>query len=145
MVVYMDTSAIVKRYFEEHRSEDVIALWRSASHLIASSVAYAETMACIWRKVGESDLDSKTSQMLVTTFRHDWTSFVRIEVNDELNGYIDEVAAAHPLRGFDAIHLASALLIHGSLPEPFVFACFDKALSSAAKASGLTVFPTPAS
>lgn len=142
MIVYLDTSALVKRYFEEHRSEEVIALWKTAAHLVASSVAYAEAMACIYRKARESNLARETVKTVVTAFRRDWTSFVRIEVNDELNGYLDEVIAANPLRGFDAIHLASALLLQGSVPDPFVFACFDKALASAAKASGLRVFPT---
>jgi hypothetical protein len=49
-----------------------------------------------------------------------WESFVRVEVNEELNGYIDRVVDRYPLRGFDAIHLASALTIREIVPENFL-------------------------
>jgi uncharacterized protein YcbX len=48
---------------------------------------------------------------------------------------------AYPLRGFDAIHLASARLVHENLPEDFIFACFDHSLARAAQAEGLNTFP----
>ena len=64
-----------------------------------------------------------------------------MEVNDELNGYIDRVIGRHQLRGFDAIHLASAIVIHESISDDFLFACFDKRLARAAQSEGLEVFP----
>jgi hypothetical protein len=48
---------------------------------------------------------------------------------------------AHPLRGFDAIHLASERVIQEKLPEDFVFACFDVGLARAAQAEGFNTFP----
>ena len=50
---------------------------------------------------------------------------------------IDRVVERYPLRGFDAIHLASAMVIHERLPEDFVFACFDDSLVSAARSEQL--------
>ena len=64
-----------------------------------------------------------------------------MEVNDALNGYIDQVAEKHPVRGFDAIHLASAMVIHERFPEDFLFACFDDSLAHAAKTEGFETFP----
>jgi len=54
---------------------------------------------------------------------------------------LDRLVAVYPLRAFDAIHLASALIIHGSVPENFLFACFDQKLSLAAVAENLKIFP----
>ena len=78
---------------------------------------------------------------IADSFHQDWESFIRVEVNDELTGYIDRVVEGYPLRGFDAIHLASAMVIHERLPEDFVFACFDDRLTRAAQAEGLETFP----
>ena len=98
-------------------------------------------MACMHRKKREADIEDRLIWKIADTFHRDWESFIRIEVNDELNGTIDRVVEKYPLRGFDAIHLASAMLIHDKLPEEFVFACFDDKLSRAAKSYGLQVFP----
>ncbi len=142
VILYLDTSALVKRYFLEPYSEDVISRWKSATQIITSSVAYAETMASMYRKKRESDLADTRIRKIADTFYQDWESFIRVEVNDNLNGYIDRVLQKYPLRGIDAIHLASAMVIHEKLPEGFVFVCFDDRLARAAQSEGLETFPT---
>lgn len=143
MILYLDTSALVKGYFREPFSDDVLSRWQSATQIITSSVAYAETMACMYRKKREADLAHTLIRELVGSFHRDWESFIRVEVTDELNGYIDRAVKKYPLRGFDAIHLASAMVIHERLPEDFVFACFDDRLARAAQSEGLETFPPP--
>lgn len=144
MILYLDTSALVKRYFREQYSEEILSRWKSATHIVTSFVAYAETMASLYRKKREADLADALIRKIVDSFQQDWEGFIRVEVNGELNAYIDRVVAKHPLRGFDAIHLASAIVIHERLPEGFVFACFDDRLASAAQSQGLETFPPPA-
>ena len=139
MVLYLDTSALVKRYFRESYSDEIINRWKSAEQIVTSFVAYAETMASLQRKKREAGLDDALIQEITAAFRRDWESFIRVEVNDEIIGYIDRVVETYPLRGFDAIHLASALAIHETLSEDFVFACFDSRLASAAQSEGLQV------
>ena len=141
MILYLDTSALVKRYFYEPYSDDVISKWKSAAQIVTSFVAYAETMASMYRKKRESDLADTVIRKIADSFHHDWESFIRVEVNDKLNGYIDQVVEKYPLRGFDAIHLASAIVIHERLSEDFVFACFDDRLTGAAHLEGLETFP----
>ena len=141
MILYLDTSALVKRYFQEPYSDDVISRWKSATQIVTSFVAYAETMASMYRKKREADLADALIRKIADSFHRDWEGFIRVEVNGELNGYIDRVVEGYPLRGFDAIHLASAMVIHERLPEDFVFACFDDRLASAAQSEGLETFP----
>ncbi len=141
MILYLDTSALVKRYLKEEYSNEVISRWEKAEEIVTSSVAYAETMACFYRKKREAELSHKFIGKIADLFRMDWKSFIRVEVNDELNQYIDMVVEKHPLRGFDAIHLASALIIHEKLPEDFLFVCFDHRLARAAHEEGLMAFP----
>lgn len=141
MILYLDTSALVKRYFQEPYSDDVISRWKSATNIVTSFVAYAETMASMYRKKREAGLADTLIRNIADSFRQDWQGFIRVEVNGELNGYIDRVVEGYPLRGFDAIHLASAIVIHERFPEDFVFACFDDSLVRAAKLEGLETFP----
>ena len=140
MILYLDTSALLKRYFKEPFSNDVAFKWSRAEAVVSSSVAYAETMATIYRKKRESDLDSKIIQNAQETFKSDWNSFIRVEVTNDLNPFIDNVLQKHALRGFDAIHLASAMIIHERLPADFFFACFDQRLNQIAKLEGFQTF-----
>ena len=143
MILYLDTSAMVKRYFSEPFSEEVISNWKNAAEIITSSVAYAEAMASFHRKKRDVDISSRSIKKIIKSFLLDWESFIRIEVTDELNRYIDKIVERHPLRGFDAIHLASCLLVKERLPENILFMCFDQHLTKAAQLEGLDTFPVP--
>ena len=133
---------MIKRYFRELYSDEVIARWRSAGHLATSSVAYAEALAAVHRKKREADLTDALVQRVIEALNQDWQGFIRVEVNDDLNEHIVHLVETYPLRGFDAIHLASARVIHEVMPRGFCFACFDRALLSAAQAEGMTTFPS---
>ena len=141
MILYLDTSALVKKYFKEAGSEELIDSWKAATEIVISSVAYAEAMAVFHRKRRETHISPRISATILNSFQRDWESFIRIEVTDDLNESINRITAAYPLRGFDAIHLASALLIYESIPEDFWFACFDRILLQAAQGEGLETLP----
>ena len=99
----------------EPYSSDVISRWKSAEQIVTSSVAYAETMASIYRKKREAGLADKLIKKIVDGFHRDWESFIRVEVNNALNDNIRYVVEKYQLRGFDAIHLASAIIIHAKI------------------------------
>jgi uncharacterized protein len=140
VILYLDTSAILKRYFQEPFSENVSSKWKQSKAIVTSSVAYAETMATIHRKKRESNLDNKAIRKTIQIFQMDWNGFIRVEVTDDLNEYIDNLVQKHFLRGFDAIHLASALVINEKFSRNFFFACFDQRLNQAARSEGLESF-----
>jgi uncharacterized protein len=139
MILYLDTSALVKKYVDEPFSDLVIHHCRMAEEIATSSVAYAETLATFYRKKRETAMMDSSIRQMLDVLRKDWSRFIRIEVNDGLNGIIEEVIERHPLRGFDAVHLSSALLIHQRLPNEMVFACFDLRMAEAARQEGLSV------
>jgi predicted nucleic acid-binding protein len=141
MILYLDTSALVKRYFREPFSDDIIDRWKSANQIVTSFVAYAETVASIYRKKREEDLGDTLVRKIKDSFQQDWMTFIRVEINDELNMYIDHVISQHQLRGFDAIHLASAIVIQENIPDDFLFACFNDQLARAARLEDLETFP----
>ena len=142
MIVYWDTSALVKRYVQEAGSESVLDLWEQASWFVTSSVAYAEALSAFSRKCQELPTEYRERMSLVyDSFRADWNGLIRVDVTVELNEYIDRVLEIQTLRGFDAIHLASALVVREKVPSRFVFACFDHKLIQAAKIFSFETFP----
>lgn len=141
MILYLDTSALVKRYFRETYTDDIVSKWMAAKQIVTSSVAYAETMAAIYRKKREANLGEPLIQTIAALFSQDWVTFIRVEVNDDLNATISHLVQTYPLRGFDAIHLASAKAIYERFPQELVFGCFDNALLQAARSEGMETFP----
>jgi predicted nucleic acid-binding protein len=142
VILYLDTSALLKKYVKETWSDEIIDLWKQALGIATSSVAYAEAMASLYRKKREEKVPSATFRKLLHSFREDWHSFIRVDVTQNLNTPIDKIVKRYPLRGFDAIHLASAILIHERMPSEFLFACFDRSLVIAATQNGLQTFPS---
>ena len=145
MILYLDTSALLKKYFRETGSDEVITRWKEATGIATSSVAYAEALASIHRKKRAVKFNNDVFQKIIRLFRRDWNSLIRVEVTDELNDWIDKMVSHYPLRGFDAIHLASALIVHDRLPQKFLFACYDNKLLQAAQSAGLQTLPERAS
>ena len=141
MILYLDTSALLKKYFKEPGSAEVIGRWKEAKGIVTSSVAYAETLASLCRKKREVTINAKMFGTILGSFRRDWRSFIRVEVSDDLNETIDKIIDDYPLRGFDAIHLASALIINETVSEDFLFVCYDKELILAAQKAGLQTLP----
>jgi predicted nucleic acid-binding protein len=144
MILYLDPSALVKKYFEEKNSPEVISAWKSSLGITTSAVAYAELLAAVYRKASETRVKKSLFESVVSTFQEDWSSFIIVEVDNRLNETIHKVIANHGLRGFDAIHLASALTIGSAVAENFIFACYDARLRRAARAEGLETLPSSA-
>jgi predicted nucleic acid-binding protein len=141
MILYLDTSALVKRYFEEKYSTEVVTAWKSALAISTSEIAYAEMVAAVYRKAAEARVKKSLIQKIMGAFQEDWSSFVIVEVDNRLNEMIHNVIANHKLRGFDAIHLASALAVGSAITDDFLFACYDEQLRQAAQAEGLNTMP----
>lgn len=149
MIVFFDTSALVKRYVIEADSPVVLALWTNASTLAVSQILYAEMAATFARKrrevlqrpVRRELPPSALLDHAEQTFLSDWASLRRIAVDDDVNRRVHGLLARYPLRGADSIHLASALLLRDALGSDVTFACADGALVAAAKNEGLLTSP----
>jgi predicted nucleic acid-binding protein len=141
MNLYLDTSALVKRYVEEQGSEDVLD-WMDLANMIGTSlVTRAEVSAAISRAVRMNHLTDQVSSKALGKFRKEWTSFHRIPINEELIARADFLACQHSLRGYDAVHLAAALIWQEALMLPVTLATYDQELMEASQKSGLQVLP----
>lgn len=132
MVLYLDTSALVKLYLDEEGSELVFEATAQAEEVATSTVAYAEARAAFSRRKREGDLDEEGHRRAVESLNHDWRGYVRQVVSNAVAYRAGEMAERYALRGFDAIHLASALRL-GERFENLEFLAFDDRLTGAAR------------
>jgi len=99
-------------------------------------------MATLARKHKAEEIDSVTFEQKAQELEEDWESFVQIRFATELVHRAKEVAKQQALRGADAIHLASALLLESRFVETddrLIFVASDHELKKAALSSGLEV------
>lgn len=133
MILYLDTSSLVKLYVEEIESSEVVDLVKSSDVTATSFVAYAEARAAFARRFREGAFSSGEYKRLKKCFNKDWDCYLVLSVTKELIRLAGDLAEKHALRGFDSIHLASALTLHRELSSSVVFSCFDDKLQKASK------------
>ena len=109
MTVYLDTSALIKLYAEEEKREIVFEAVDSSEVVATSTVAYAEARAALARRRREGNMDGEEYRRAVEGLDREWGSYERLAVSN-LVAYRDGgLADRYALRGFDAVHLGSAL------------------------------------
>ena len=139
MIYYLDTSALVKRYYEEQGSAWVHSLFQLENVLMVSKVAYAELLAALARKRREKELTEVNFTRAAESFQQEWKEFVVAEVTEAVFADLLALVKRHPLRGFDAIHLCTALWFHKRLKADILFVCADRNLCATAETEGFGV------
>lgn len=140
-LLYLDASALVKCYVSERFSNLVREAVTETKIVGTTILSRAEVSAALGKAVRVGSLKHKDAQASLQAFRNDWQSFVRVQASEIVAFRADALAWARALRGYDAIHLASALIWQESIGERINFATFDGNLWKAAKEEELPVFP----
>lgn len=141
MILYLDASALVKQYVVELGTPELIAAVAAAEFVGSSVISRVETAAAFSKAVRVGALSPSGAELALDQFRQDWPDLIRIQASEPLLARAEELAWRLGLRGYDAVHLASALVWHENMERPFTFATFDRQLWLAAKAAGLACFP----
>ena len=69
----------------------------------------------------------------------DWQHFNQLPVEHETVRLAGNLAERFGLKGYDAVHLATADRLYREVRSPISFACFDSALNGAASTLGFTL------
>lgn len=153
-MLYVDSSALIKYYIREPGSDAVKRKLNEASlqhpGVFISVVGYAEILATFSRRLREDPQLKRQTELLREQFRDDWLfELTGVELAAGVLEFIPGLVDRHPLKGADAIHLASALWLSdalrlgknfGPVSRQLTFATSDKQLKNAASAEGLDVF-----
>ena len=109
MTLYLDTSAIVKLYLEEPGS-DVVRRGLAESEVVATCrIAYAESAAAFATAARMGRVSEAAHEAAMVDLCSDWASFSVIDIVQPVVELAAHLAVRYALRGYDAVHLASAL------------------------------------
>ena len=139
-LLYLDTSAWLKLYVEEDGSEAVHAAVEQSEQTCTHLIAYAELRAALAKAQRMNRLTAEQKAVLLPVIEQDWETLNVILPTEMLIKRAGNLADQFGLRGYDSIHLAAAEAISLQImPQPLVFACFDKHLNESAKLLGMTI------
>jgi len=137
VILYLDTSSLVKLYVQESNSRETKLLAQSAQVLATARIAYVEARAAFARKRRDRGLSAAQYRSIIRNLDQDWDSYFVVDISESLVKTAASLAERHSLRALDAIHLASGVAIHEKAAPTLTFHCFDVRLSAAARDEGL--------
>lgn len=134
MILYLDTSSLVKLYVEEPGSDDVRQLVGHATIVATATIAYTESRAALARRRRERALSPAGLASARQAFEAEWSTYLAIEVTSTLCREAGDFAERYRLRAYDSVHLAAfaAIAREGGVHEA-EFSSYDSALNRAAR------------
>lgn len=131
MIAYFDTSAVVPVLIVEPGTPRATQLWDAADRVVSARLVYPEGRAALAQAHRLGRLTARQLRAAVGELEARYDQLDLVEVDDELARRAGELAEAHALRGYDAVHLAAA----DRLRQPdLVVVAGDVGLLAAAKA-----------
>ncbi len=141
MILYLDTSALLKLYLEETGSGAVRNHVAGAAAVYTHLVTYVEMRAALARAVRMGRVSEEDLRYQVARLEDDWSALAVVDVDDALVRRAGRLAEQHGLRGYDSVHAAAAERIQENVSGgvEFLFAAFDGALCAAVDSIGIKV------
>jgi uncharacterized protein len=130
-VIYVDTSALLKRYVDEHDSDLAEQLLHSDPVLVTSWITLVELRRNLARLVDVGELAGLRAQV-----HADLDAFALVMVDPTVCETAADLAEQLGMRSLDAIHLASARRL--GVPT-LTFVTFDLRQAQAARSLGFAV------
>ncbi len=140
MIAYFDSSSIVKWFFDESYSGLSRSLKDDTDISFTSILSYPEVLSAFNHAWREGRCKKSDMEIISGEFQRIWDDFRWIKVNEKMIYKTRELIFKHGLRGYDAVHLAAAIMLReeGELNDLF-FSCFDRVLNRAARKEGLLI------
>ena len=142
MILYLDASALVKRYIQEKASQDVNAWIEATDMVVTGLITRVEVAAAIAQASRMKLITPDETHAALRQFRSEWESFHRLPITENTVVRGDALAFEHNLRGYDATHLACALIWQEILGAPVTLASFDDQLIEAARGVQMAYLPS---
>jgi predicted nucleic acid-binding protein len=143
---FMDSSGIVKRYAEETGTRWIQTLCdvQSGNTIGIAQIGIVEVAAAMARKRRDSSISEGEYEGAMRDFIRDAQQrYQVVTTGQEVINLAVELTRRQMLRGYDAVQLASAIILNGTLLArqlpALVFVCADDNLLMAAGNEGLLV------
>ncbi len=136
MIAYFDTSAVIPLLLGEPSSAVCARMWNEAARSVSVRLLYPEARAALARAERLGRITKRQHEVAVAELETIITELDHIEITTQLARNAGDLAQAHQLRGYDAVHLAAAI---AALDSDLVLVTADNDLAAAARAQGLPV------
>lgn len=143
---FFDSSALVKAYIAETGTDWVRTILDDPLHRISvSALAEVEVVSALTRRFTEGHITRDQFDFACDELSLDCTTFVLVEVTDQIVNAAVASVRKHSLRAYDAVQLASALAANAALlaipknPTDLTLVSADNALNNAATQEVLRV------
>ncbi len=130
-MIYVDTSALLKRYVEESDSERAVAILLADPTWITTRITLVEVRRNLTRL-----LAAEPRVAAQAAFAADWQRMNVVELDETTCESAAVVAESTGARSLDAIHIGAAMRACG---RGGTFVTFDLKQAQSARAMGLTV------
>lgn len=141
MNLYLDTSALAKLYIREQGTDEVNRWVAQADFAATSLITLAEANAALARAVRVKSISQRTGEEAMRLLRKQWPLYLKTPITEKTVARAAELAWTLGLRGYDAIHLASAELWQTALGMPVSLMTYDNQLAVGAGQLGMDVLP----
>lgn len=138
MNVYFETSALVKLLLEEPGAEDARDLWDEADLVTVALIAYPEARSALAAAHRDHRISSAELEVAKRKLNRLWTQTQVVDFDEPVAVSAGDAAETFGLRGYEAVHLATALILQD---ESLLVATWDADLRAAALDVGLRVAP----
>jgi predicted nucleic acid-binding protein len=137
MILFCDTSALLKLYIAEAGSDVVQAHVARAEAVAVCRISWAEAHAAWSRRARDVPEDAPLIEQAKQALAKDWPRYVVLDIDQALVERAGDYADTFALRGYDSVQLAAAYETGRIAETPVCFACFDGRLNKAAKVLGM--------
>ena len=134
MITYVDTSTLIKLLIDEVGTTEAGLIWDEPDVLVSSRVGHVEARAALAAARRQGRISAVVLRAAVEGLEVLWSQVSVVEIDEDLMRLAGDLAVAHSLRGYDALHLAAAHLVGAD-----VFSSADRRLCEAASSSGFHV------
>lgn len=134
MITYVDTSSLLKLLIEEDGSDRAALVWDTADSLASATLVVVEGRAALAAAERGERLTRSQHRRAKVELMALVDELTVVEVTEDLVAAAADLAEAEALRGYDAVHLAAALMI-----EATILTSADSVLCAAAERRGLHV------
>jgi predicted nucleic acid-binding protein len=138
-LLFFDTSALVKRYYEEPETEIVDELIEGDETIVISSLSVVETVSAFRRKYNRTTIsETRVNRLLSAFFEEALTRFVIVPMAEPVLQLAFTLVLDGDLRTLDSLQLSTALGLDTD-DESLRFVTADTELAAVAEANGLPV------
>lgn len=139
MMLYADTSALMKLVIEEPGSPEIREAAQGAEGVSAAAIGYTELRAALAAAFRAGRIDVQLQPRRLQELERVWDQVLEIPLDRPLLHQAGDLAEEMALRGYDAVHLAALVRVGGA--DEVALACWDNDLRRAARQLGYSLVP----